>query len=156
MNFYIFNSFKNPFSYLLPDHGKRRLGPDLDWRGLAHSLEARGWKNLNHSKSILTINDTTIEARGTDDAHLNLDDYAQVQGAPAKVAHLAIGVTHAPYARVLEGMNQDGLDVIFAGHLAPSTLTTVNGRLRFRCFGLFSTIQHDLICPLCSSKSSSV
>ena len=29
---------------------------------------------------------------------------------------LAIGVTHAPYLRILEAMSRDHLDVIFAGH----------------------------------------
>ena len=29
---------------------------------------------------------------------------------------MAIGVTHAPYLRIIEGMNSDHLDAIFAGH----------------------------------------
>lgn len=56
-----------------------------------------------------------IEARGTDDAHLNRDDYSLVAG-PAKDCDIAIGVTHAPYLRVLEAMSADNLDMIFAGH----------------------------------------
>jgi len=106
---------KNPFSYLMKDHGKRKLGPDLPWQGLAKSLTDLGWLDLNHSRAILKVNDTTIEARGTDDAHLNRDDYNQVAGAPAD-CDLAIGVTHAPYKRVLDAMNRDDLDIIFAGH----------------------------------------
>ncbi len=107
---------KNPFSYLFKDNGKRKLGPDLDWEGLQKSLTGIGWLDLNHSREIIKINDTTIEARGTDDAHLNFDNYSEVAGVPDKKADLAIGVTHAPYLRILDAMSKDNLDLIFAGH----------------------------------------
>ena len=106
---------KNPLKYLLPDHGKRIHGEDLPWPELDLGLQARGWKNLNHHRATITINGTTIEARGTDDAHLEFDDYSLVAGFP-EACDIAIGVTHAPYLRVLEGMAEDGLDAIFAGH----------------------------------------
>ncbi|MBC7463520.1 MAG: metallophosphoesterase [Actinobacteria bacterium] len=107
---------KNPFSYLLPDKGKRIHGPDLPWHELAAGLSDRGWLNLNFSRAIMKINETSIEARGTDDAHLHRDDYSLVAGPPAKSADIAIGVTHAPYKRILNAMAQDHLDAIFAGH----------------------------------------
>ena len=106
---------KNPLKYLLPDHGKRIHGDDLPWPELDNGLQSRGWNNLNKSRSTITINGTVIEARGTDDAHLEFDDYSLVAGAPGK-CDIAIGVTHAPYLRILEGMAGDGLDAIFAGH----------------------------------------
>jgi uncharacterized protein len=106
---------KNPLKYLLPNHGKRVHGKELPWRDLDNGLQARGWKNLNRSRETITINKTVIEARGTDDAHLELDDYSLVAGEPGK-CHLAIGVTHAPYLRIIEGMKSDNLDAIFAGH----------------------------------------
>ncbi len=106
---------KNPLKYLLPDHGKRIHGEDLPWPDLDRGLQARGWINLNKSRSTITINGTVIEARGTDDAHLNFDDYSLVAGTPGK-CDIAIGVTHAPYLRILKGMSDDGLDAIFAGH----------------------------------------
>jgi predicted MPP superfamily phosphohydrolase len=106
---------KNPLKYLLPNHGKRVHGKELPWRDLDNGLQARGWKNLNRSRETITINKTVIEARGTDDAHLELDDYSIVAGEPGK-CHLAIGVTHAPYLRIIEGMKSDNLDAIFAGH----------------------------------------
>ncbi len=107
---------KNPFSYLIKDNGKRVIGRDLPWGELANGLTSRGWKNLNHQRAIVKVNGTTIEARGTDDAHLERDDYSLVAGAADKSADLVIGVTHAPYLRILEAMNRDDLDVIFAGH----------------------------------------
>jgi len=35
---------------------------------------------------------------------------------PAAECDLAVGVTHAPYLRIIEAMSLDQLDVIFAGH----------------------------------------
>lgn len=106
---------KNPLKYLLPNHGKRVHGPELPWQELDAGLQARGWKNINTSRTTLTIRDTVIEARGTDDAHLEFDDYSLVAGEPGR-CDVAIGVTHAPYLRIIEGMAKDNLDAIFAGH----------------------------------------
>ena len=107
---------KNPFSYLRKDDGIRKFGNELPWKDLAQGLTDRGWKDINFSRALLEINETTIEARGTDDAHLNRDNYSLVSGAPNKDADIALGVTHAPYMRVLDAMHRDGLDAIFAGH----------------------------------------
>ena len=106
---------KNPFSYLLKDHGKRVLGDLLPVEELRAGLTSRGWKDLNHKRATLSINGTTIEFRGTDDAHLERDDYSLVAG-PSGICDLSIGVTHAPYLRILESMVRDDLDLIFAGH----------------------------------------
>jgi len=115
-NDYYAPSFKNPFSYLLKDDGMRKLGTRLPWQKLQQQLTKAGWKDLNHNKVKLKVNGVVIEARGTDDAHLELDDYRKVEGRVSKTADIAIGVTHAPYERVLAGMAQDKLDLIFAGH----------------------------------------
>ena len=106
---------KNPLKYLLPNHGKRIHGNDLPWPELDTGLQKRGWLNLNRSRATIKIKDTTIEARGTDDAHLEFDDYSIVAGKPAQ-CDIAIVVTHAPYLRIINGMAADGLDAIFAGH----------------------------------------
>lgn len=106
---------KNPLKYLLPDHGKRIHGEDLPWPELDKGLSDRGWINLNKSRSTLRVKETVIEARGTDDAHLEFDDYSLVAG-PRGECDIAIGVTHAPYLRILKGMSDDKLDGIFAGH----------------------------------------
>jgi predicted MPP superfamily phosphohydrolase len=118
---------KNPLKYLLPDHGERIHGEDLPWPELDLALQSRGWKNLNHHRTTITINGTAIEARGTDDAHLEFDDYSLVAGPPGD-CDIAIGVTHAPYLRILKGMSDDGLDAIFAGH-------THGGQVRLPWFG---------------------
>lgn len=115
-NDYFAPKLKNPLRYLMKDTGERKLGDDLDSEGLARSLEQLGWLNLNHKKSIIEINGLTIELRGTDDAHLERDQYELVAGERTSGVDLAIGVTHAPYTRVLESMAKDHLDIIFAGH----------------------------------------
>ena len=106
---------KNPFTYLLRDHGKRILGELLPVEDLRTGLINRGWKDLNHHRATLNIKGTVIEFRGTDDAHLERDEYAKIAG-PAGECDIAVGVTHAPYLRILESMSHDQLDLIFAGH----------------------------------------
>jgi uncharacterized protein len=118
---------KNPFSYLMRDDGTRKHGEELPWRGLKASLEQLGWIDLTHVRRTIRIKDTLIEARGTDDAHLARDDYKKVSGKPKK-CDLAIGVTHAPYMRLIKAMSKDNLDLIFAGH-------THGGQVRLPWFG---------------------
>ena len=119
---------KNPFSYLTADDGSRKLGAPLPYDELDLRLQGRGWINLNRSKQIIEINGLAIEVRGTDDAHLNRDDYSIVAGKKSKASDISIGVTHAPYKRIIDAMSEDGLDIIFAGH-------THGGQVRIPWFG---------------------
>lgn len=82
---------------------------------LRSKMTAVGWKDLNHHRATLEVGGYTLAFRGTDDAHLGRDKYHLVAG-PAENAHLNIGVTHAPYRRLLDAMTTDGMDLIFAGH----------------------------------------
>jgi len=125
-NDYYAPRFKNPLSYLKKDSGERNLGEKLPIGEFDKELQSRGWINLNNKRSSITINGVTIDVRGTDDAHLELDDYERVSGK--KNGELSIGVTHAPYRRVLDAMAQDEIDLIFAGH-------THGGQVRMPWFG---------------------
>jgi predicted MPP superfamily phosphohydrolase len=118
--------FKNPLSYLKKDSGGRNLGEKLPIEEFDRELQSRGWINLNNKRSSIAINGVVIDVRGTDDAHLELDEYERVAGK--KNSDLSIGVTHAPYSRVLDAMAQDEIDLIFAGH-------THGGQVRMPWFG---------------------
>jgi predicted MPP superfamily phosphohydrolase len=125
-NDYYAPRFKNPFTYLKKDDGTRKLGAKLPTEELDRELSHRGWINLNNRKGVISINGTSIDVRGTDDAHLELDDYSKVQGSPG--GDISIGVTHAPYKRILDAMAEDKLDLIVAGH-------THGGQVRMPWFG---------------------
>jgi len=115
-NDYYAPTLKNPISYLFSDSSGSRLGGNLPWLKLQNELVKAGWLNLNQRKLITSINGITVEARGTDDAHLKRDNYEAVSGKRNPEAHLSIGVTHAPYLRLLDAMHEDNLDLIIAGH----------------------------------------
>ena len=125
-NDYYAPKFKNPFSYLQKDDGSRKLGNKLATEEFDAQLKSRGWINLNNRRAAINIKGINLDLRGTDDAHLELDDYAKASGKPN--GDIAIGVTHAPYARVLDAMSRDRLELIFAGH-------THGGQVRMPWFG---------------------
>jgi predicted MPP superfamily phosphohydrolase len=115
-NDYYAPTLKNPISYLFSNSSGSRHGGNLPWLKLQNELVKVGWLNLNQRKLITLINGITIEARGTDDAHLKRDNYEAVSGKRNPDAQLSIGVTHAPYVRLLDAMHKDNLDLIIAGH----------------------------------------
>ena len=52
----------------------------LPWRDLGRGFEELGWLDLTHRRTSLEIKGIRIGFRGTDDAHLNADRYAEVAG----------------------------------------------------------------------------
>jgi predicted MPP superfamily phosphohydrolase len=110
--------FRNPLRYLLgPSRSKRLPERMLPWQDLGRSFKEAGWIDLTHTRAALEIKDVRIGFRGTDDAHIDQDRYADVAGPIDRdEIDLAIGVTHAPYRRVLDAMTIDGHDLIIAGH----------------------------------------
>ncbi len=54
-------------------------------------LTKRGWLDLNHNKVKIKVNGNLIEARGTDDAHLELDNYPLPMGAISVHSSLELG-----------------------------------------------------------------
>lgn len=109
---------KNPASYLLPTSRRNhedRGAPDLPWSDLRDSLSHAGWLDLSNARGELTVDRTHLAFAGVDDPHLGRDDYQSVAGPPGE-ADLTVGVTHAPYLRVLDAMAADGYQLLLAGH----------------------------------------
>jgi predicted MPP superfamily phosphohydrolase len=108
---------KNPARYLLPAGGRqRRYGARLPWRDLREALTGRGWVDLTNARAELSVGGVRLSFAGVDDPHLGYDRLAAVAGPADESADLAIGVTHAPYRRVLDAFRSDGYALVFAGH----------------------------------------
>jgi predicted MPP superfamily phosphohydrolase len=114
-NDYFAPSFKNPFMYFNKKREIRAEGTALPTSDLVDELNDAGWLDLNNKQSTAVINGVKIHFRGTDDPHINKDDYAAVAGAFDSDA-FAFGVTHAPYRRVLQSFETDKADLVLAGH----------------------------------------
>ena len=114
-NDYFAPSFKNPFMYFNKKREIRAEGTALPTSDLVDELNDAGWLDLNNKQSTAVINGIKIHFRGTDDPHINKDNYAAVAGAFDSDA-FAFGVTHAPYRRVLQSFETDKADLVLAGH----------------------------------------
>ena len=111
---------KSPLRYLT-QRGRPPLAPaperELPWVDLGEAFSRRGWTDLTHTTTTIEVAGVRIGFRGTDDAHLGRDHYAEVAGPVDRDrVDVAIGVTHAPYRRVIDAMTGDGLDLVLAGH----------------------------------------
>jgi predicted MPP superfamily phosphohydrolase len=107
---------KNPASYLLPDRGRRKGGPRLPVGDLVAGLTGAGWSDLTNARRRVTVAGVELELVGVDDPHLRRDRYADVAAPADPEADLTLGVTHAPYVRVLDDMVRDGAGLVVAGH----------------------------------------
>ena len=110
-------SFRNPLKYVSRrPRTVRHPRVELPWRELKSGLESFGWVDLDNRRAQLDVGGLHLDLRGTDDAHLNRDEYEQVAGPFDPAADLKLGVTHAPYLRVLDQLTADDPDLILAGH----------------------------------------
>lgn len=114
-NDYFAPTLKNPAKYLT-DSSHRSHGNPLPWQDLRAAFNERGWVDLTHSRRDLEVAGLTVAAAGVDDPHLGRDRYDTIAGAPNPTANLSLGVTHAPYTRVLDRFAADGYQLVMAGH----------------------------------------
>lgn len=126
--------FKNPAKYLLPANKQRHKphGPDLPFEEMRSAFTGAGWADLNNARTSLKVNGLRLDFAGTDDPHIKRDRYAEVAGEVDPAADLSIGVTHAPYQRVLNGFVGDGYPLVLAGH-------THGGQLAVPLYGALVT-----------------
>ena len=131
-NDYYEPKLKNPARYLMPADGRRIHGSRLPTASLITGFTAGGWLDLDNARGTLKVGGLRLDLVGVDDPHLNLDRYASVAAPADPDAALTIGVTHAPYRRVLDAMTADGAGLVIAGH-------THGGQLCIPFYGALTT-----------------
>lgn len=116
-NDYFAPTVKNPARYLLPSRAPEppRRSRALPTQDLTRALSAAGWVDLNNARGVLEVCGSTLDFVGVDDPHLEYDVYPPLP-AHAAPADLKIGVTHAPYQRVLNAMSGECAELIIGGH----------------------------------------
>ncbi|MFZ2965195.1 MAG: metallophosphoesterase [Rhodoglobus sp.] len=121
---------KNPFAYFAGPSAHVEKAVTLDTAGLESFFADRlGWLSLNNLARAIEIKGSRLEFFGVNDAHRGWD---RLDRLPVVIEEMrenvgwqddrtgpdavAIGVTHAPYRRVLDSFVTHGADVMFAGH----------------------------------------
>ncbi len=120
---------KNPFTYFTGPSKVRSPRPNLDTAALNSYLGGLGWLDLNNTARAMTINGSNLEFLGVNDAHIGWDHLERLPGAmddlrenagwvddPSAPEAVTIGLTHAPYRRVLDSFLTQGAQLVFAGH----------------------------------------
>jgi predicted MPP superfamily phosphohydrolase len=125
---------RNPLRYFTGPSKVTHTAEPLDTDALdGYLADELGWLNLNNASGTLDAGDLRIAAFGVSDAHRGWDDLEVLPGLVSQLradgsADLTIGVTHAPYRRVLDDFVDLEADAIFAGH-------THGGQVRVPGFG---------------------
>ncbi len=113
---------RNPIKYFTGPSKSHSSAEPLDTESLDSYLrDELGWLDLNNAVGSLEVGGRRIDAFGVSDAHRHWD---RTEALPIPLerlratgeAEISIGVSHAPYRRVLDAFIDLGADVIFAGH----------------------------------------
>jgi predicted MPP superfamily phosphohydrolase len=115
-NDYLEPGFVRPWRYLTGPSDVVPTRAELPWKDLVSGLTDAGWLDLSNARGRLTVAGREVDIRGVDDPHIARDRYVEVAGAFDARADLALGVTHAPYLRILDAMAADGAGLVLAGH----------------------------------------
>ncbi|MBT2498932.1 metallophosphoesterase [Agromyces sp. ISL-38] len=136
-NDYFGPTIKNPFAYFGGPSGYVPRSKPLDIDALHSYLADLGWNDLDNTAASLDLRGTHFEFFGVDDPHRGFDRLDLITGAidelraedplgdetwpdAASVSTrrptVTIGVTHAPYQRVLTSFVNHGAELILAGH----------------------------------------
>ncbi|QEV99318.1 metallophosphoesterase [Microbacterium caowuchunii] len=113
---------RNPLRYFMGPSEKDPTVPQMDTGSLDRYLsDELGWTGIDNTAATLDVAGLRIDAFGVDDAHRDWDDLdalppLRVQQRDAGSADLVLGVTHAPYRRVLDRFTDLGADLLLAGH----------------------------------------
>ncbi len=132
-NDHIAPSPRNPLKYFTGPSKQHIQVEPLDTDALDGYLrDELGWADLTHTATTLDVAGVRVDAFGVSDAHRKWDRLDALPDQFEELrdgdAALTIGVTHAPYRRVLDAFTDFGADVILAGH-------THGGQVRLPGFG---------------------
>ena len=112
-------SARNPFKYFEGPSTHVEFTPSLDTDALDDFLTGLGETLIDNTAASIRVGGVRIDALGVDDAHRELDDLDAASAAFRALgddASVRLGVTHAPYQRVLNAFTDAGADLILAGH----------------------------------------
>ena len=135
---------KNPFTYFIGPSKQIARSKPLDIGALHAFFADLGWQDLDNSAASLDIRGTHFEFFGVDDPHKGYDRLDLITAAiddlraedplgdetwPDEASHrqarggavglrptVTVGVSHAPYQRVLNSFLNHGAQLMFAGH----------------------------------------
>lgn len=113
---------RNPLRYFLGPSKKHHEPALLDTAAMdRYFTEDLGWTDLNNAAARLTLGGAAIDLFGVNDAHRDWDRLDVLPDAisalgPRDAATPVLGVTHAPYQRVLNRFTDLGADAILGGH----------------------------------------
>ena len=128
-NDYFGPQFKNPFGYLFEQRGRRTSATGrLDTDAMEAYFESLGWLSVNNAAHAIELRGSRLEFFGVNDAHRGWDRLDQLPAIVEEMQEnvgwqddpgpepVEIGLTHAPYRRVLDSFTTYGAQLIFAGH----------------------------------------
>ncbi|MDH6235828.1 metallophosphoesterase [Cryobacterium sp. CG_9.6] len=139
-NDYVGPQAKNPLRYFAGPSKTRATGEPssaLDTDKLRNVFAELGWTDINNAAEALDVRGTHVEFFGVDDPHIGrdrldlitraIDDlrandplsderWPDPETATEPRPTVTIGVTHAPYQRVLNSLVNHGAQLILAGH----------------------------------------
>lgn len=115
-------SARNPLKYFSGPSRHTPVASDIDTARMDEFFsDELGWTDLDNTAASRAVGGLRIDAFGIDDAHRDWDDVPASLDALTRLgdraaADLTIGVTHAPYRRVLDRFTEAGADILFGGH----------------------------------------
>ena len=93
-----------------------RVVPDLPYLPMVRQMRDAGWVDLSNASGTLSLSGGTVSLLGTDDAHIFRDRMVAPASSWEEPGALRLGITHAPYTRVVSALTSEGADLILAGH----------------------------------------
>lgn len=134
---------KNPFTYFSGPSAGQSDPARLDTARLEAFFDGLGWHSLNNAAVRLDVAGSPLEFFGVNDPHIGKDRLDSLPGLLDELREAddaarsdrkvtSIGVTHAPYQRVLNSFVTHGAELIVAGH-------THGGQVRVPGYGALVT-----------------